>query len=94
MLNYPIIIIGAGIGGLSAAIRLVAAGQRVLILEQNAEVGGKMGQFCADGFRWDTGPSVITMRPVFEELFAVVGRRLEDYLTLQPVDFSNGVTQS
>lgn len=84
--SNPIIIIGAGIGGLSAAIRLAAAGQRVLVLEQNATVGGKMSQFDADGFRWDTGPSVITMPHVFEELFAVAGRRLADYLTLQPVD--------
>jgi phytoene desaturase len=82
----PILIIGAGIGGLSAAIRLAAAGQRVVVLEQNEVVGGKMGQFTAAGFRWDTGPSVITMRHVFEELFAAAGRRLTDYLTLEPVD--------
>ncbi len=82
----PIIIIGAGIGGLSAAIRLASAGRRVLMLEQNAQVGGKMSQFCAEGFRWDTGPSVITMRHVFADLFAVAGRRIEDYLTLIPVE--------
>ena len=81
-----ILIIGAGIGGLSTAIRLAAAGQRVTIYEKNPQVGGKMGQIEADGFRWDIGPSVITMRHVFEELFASAGRRLEDYLTLEPVD--------
>jgi phytoene desaturase len=81
-----ILIIGSGIGGLSTAIRLAAAGQRVTIYEKNAQVGGKMGQVEADGFRWDIGPSVITMRHVFEELFASAGRRLEDYLTLEPVD--------
>lgn len=80
------VIIGAGIGGLSAAIRLAAAGQRVTILEQNAAVGGKMGEINADGFRWDTGPSVITMRHVFEDLFAAAGRKLEDYLTLLPLE--------
>ncbi len=84
--TYPIVIIGAGIGGLSAAIRLAAAGKRVLILEQAAQTGGKMGQFQAAGFRWDTGPSVITMRHVFAELFQSAGRQLEDYLTLQPVE--------
>ncbi len=83
---HPIVIVGAGIGGLSAAIRLAAAGRRVILLEQNAQVGGKMGEIAADGFRWDTGPSVITMRPVFEELFAAAGRKLEDYLTLIPVE--------
>ena len=81
-----VVIVGAGIGGLSAAIRLAAAGRRVIVLEQNAQVGGKMSEISADGFRWDTGPSVITMRPVFEELFAAAGRRLEDYLTLLPVE--------
>ncbi len=81
-----IVIIGAGIGGLSAAIHLAAAGQRVIVLEQNERVGGKMGQFEIDGFRWDTGPSVITMRWVFEELFRRAGRRLDDYLTLLPLE--------
>ena len=45
-----------------------------------------MREVQAGGFRWDTGPSVITMRPVFEELFAAAGERLEDSLTLKPVD--------
>lgn len=81
-----IIIIGAGIGGLTTAIRLAAAGRKVRVLEQNDAVGGKMGQIRQDGYRWDTGPSVITMRPVLEELFATAGRRLEDYLTLRPVE--------
>lgn len=85
-MNYDTVIIGAGVGGLSAAIRLAAAGQRVLILEQNAQVGGKMGEVTEAGFRWDTGPSVITMRHVLEDLFRAAGRRLEDYLTLLPVE--------
>lgn len=81
-----IVIIGAGIGGLSAAIRLAAAGHRVTVLEQQPHVGGKMSEIVADGFRWDTGPSVIAMRHVFEDLFAAAGRTLDDYLTLLPVD--------
>ena len=82
----PVVIIGAGIGGLSAAIRPAAAGRRAVMLEQNPAAGGKMSQIVQDGFRWDTGPSVITMRHVFEDLFAAAGRRLDDYLTLLPVD--------
>lgn len=82
----PVVIVGAGIGGLSTAIRLAAAGRRVIIFEQHADVGGKMAEIREGGFRWDTGPSVITMRHVLEELFAVAGRRLDDYLTLLPVD--------
>ena len=82
----PVAVIGGGIGGLSAAIHLAAAGRKVVLFEQNETLGGKMAQVSAQGFRWDAGPSVITMRPVFEELFAAAGRRLEDYLTLQPVE--------
>jgi phytoene desaturase len=82
----PIVVIGAGVGGLAAAIRLAAAGEQVVVLEQNAAAGGKMGQIEAGGFRWDTGPSVITMRHVLEDLFAAAGRHLDDYLTLLPVD--------
>lgn len=92
-----VIVIGGGIGGLSAAIRLAVSGRPVLLLEKNEQVGGKMGLLAADGFRWDTGPSVITMRHVFEDLFAHAGRQLADYLDLQPVEpltryfFADGV---
>lgn len=85
-MDADVIVIGAGIGGLSAAIRLAATGRRVLVLERNAAVGGKMSEWTDGGFRWDTGPSVVTMRPVFEEFFASLGRRLEAYLDLQPVE--------
>jgi phytoene desaturase len=80
------IVIGGGIGGLTTAIRLAVAGWQVAVFEKNPAVGGKMSELRRDGFRWDTGPSVITMRHVFEELFADAGRRLEDYLTLLPID--------
>ncbi|MCB0027854.1 MAG: FAD-dependent oxidoreductase, partial [Anaerolineales bacterium] len=80
------LILGAGIGGLTTAIRLAAAGRRVIVLEKNEAVGGKMGERRAGGFRWDTGPSVITMRHVLEDLFAAAGRDLRDYLTLLPVE--------
>jgi phytoene desaturase len=97
MAKQNVIVIGGGIGGLSAAIRLAAAGKRVTLLEQNERVGGKMSEISRDGFRWDIGPSVITMRHVFEDLFAAAGRKLEDYLTLLPVEpltryfYSDGV---
>ena len=94
--GLPVLVAGGGIGGLSAAIRLAAAGRRVVVLEQNERVGGKMSERAAGGFRWDTGPSVITMRHVLEDLFAAGGKRLQDYLTLLPVEpltryfFANG----
>lgn len=82
----PIYVIGGGVGGLAAAIYLASAGRRVILLEQNEQVGGKMGEHRAAGFRWDTGPSVITMRAVFEDLFAAAGKSLADYLSLEPID--------
>ncbi len=86
MSNQSILVLGAGIGGLSAAIHLAASGHKVTVLEQNPAVGGKMSETTAQGFRFDTGPSVITMRGVFEDLFRAANRRLEDYLTLLPVE--------
>ncbi len=80
------VIIGAGVGGLACAIRLRAAGWDVTVLEKNTQVGGKMYEYTWDAYRWDTGPSVITMRHVFEELFSAAGRRMEDYLTLEPLE--------
>ena len=80
------IVIGAGLGGLSAAITLAARGERVIVYEQLDRPGGKMGEYEADGFRWDTGPSVLTMRDVYEDLFAAAGRRFEDYVELAPLD--------
>lgn len=85
-MSDPIIIVGAGIGGMSAAIRLALAGLPVRVFEKNDTPGGKMAETSIDGFRWDTGPSVLTMRDVFEELFAAAGRHLDDYVTLLPVD--------
>lgn len=85
-MTQPTVVIGAGIGGLSTAIRLQGAGHQVIVLEKNPIVGGKMYQLEQDGFRFDTGPSVITMRHVFEDLFASVGRKLDDYLDFLHVE--------
>lgn len=80
------IIIGGGAGGLAVAVRLATSGFRVLVVEKNATVGGKIGQFEKEGFRWDTGPSIVTMRPVLEELFSLGGRCLADELELVAID--------
>ncbi|MEM9350725.1 MAG: 1-hydroxycarotenoid 3,4-desaturase CrtD [Pseudomonadota bacterium] len=76
------IVIGAGIGGLAAALRLSAAGRDVLVLERAAEVGGKMRTVPSEAGPVDTGPTVLTMKPVFEALFEAIGERLEDHVTL------------
>ena len=79
-------VVGAGMGGLATAIRLATQGHQVKVYEQNERVGGKLNLLERDGFRWDTGPSLITMPFVYRDLWAVAGRRLEDYVSLKPVE--------
>ncbi len=81
-----VVIVGAGLGGLGTAVRLAKAGHRVTLLEKNRLPGGKMNVVEADGFRFDTGPSLVTMPGVLADTFKAAGRRMEDYLTLEPLD--------
>jgi phytoene desaturase len=85
-LDQPIIVIGGGLGGLAAAIRLAARGRRVVLLEKNERVGGKLNLIAEEGYTFDTGPSLLTMPWVLRELFATAGRRLEDELTLLSIE--------
>ena len=71
-------------GGLAAAIRLAAAGQAVTLIEAQAYPGGKMRTLPTEAGPVDTGPTVLTMRSVFDDLFAVAGARLEDHINLIP----------
>jgi phytoene desaturase len=80
------IVVGAGLGGLSAAIRLAARGWEVTVYEKNPDVGGRASGIGAGGFTWDAGPTLIMMPEVLHELFAAAGRRLEDYLELRRID--------
>jgi len=81
-----IAIIGAGIGGLVAALLLAAAGREVVVCEAAASPGGKLRQVVLDGAAIDAGPTVFTLRPVFEAIFAQAGLKLEDDVALQPLD--------
>lgn len=81
-----VVIIGAGIGGLAAALRLAHKGLRVTVLERLATPGGKMRTVPSVAGPVDAGPTVLTMKPVFEALFADVGLRLADHVTLEPQD--------
>ena len=76
------VVVGAGVGGLAAAIRLAARGWRVTVFERLENVGGKLNLLVDGGFRFDTGPSLVTLPWVFEELFAAAGERLSDHLEL------------
>ena len=81
-----IAVVGAGVGGLAAGIRLARAGHRVTVFEQAAAAGGKCSRVERDGFAWDAGPSLLTMPFVFEELFAATGAPLADELELLRVE--------
>lgn len=77
-----VVVIGAGMGGLAAAIRLAVAGQSVTLIEGASGPGGKMRTVPSDAGPVDAGPTVLTLRGVFDDLFALAGERLDDHLTL------------
>jgi phytoene desaturase len=77
------VVVGSGAGGLAAAIRLAALGYGVEVWEKNAAPGGKLQEWRAEGYRFDTGPSLLTMPDVVRDLFAAAGARAEDYLTFE-----------
>jgi phytoene dehydrogenase-like protein len=79
-------IIGGGLGGLGLAVRLAARGVHVTLLEHGPRLGGKMNLHEAEGFRFDTGPSLVTMPFAFQETFAAAGERLEDHVELCKLD--------
>ncbi len=83
--SKKIAIIGSGIGGLSAAIRLANTGYTVDIYEQNSSPGGKANQIQANGFRFDTGPSLLTMPFILVQLFESVGKKINDYIDIKPL---------
>ena len=79
-------IIGSGLGGLSAAIRLAHYGFNVSVYEKNSTPGGKAGTLNIDNFRFDTGPSLLTMPFVINELFTSVGENPAEWLTINKLD--------
>jgi phytoene desaturase len=81
-----IVVIGSGFGGLSAAIRLVAKGHDVTIVEKRDRAGGRAYVTERDGFKFDNGPTIITAPWMLEELFTTCGKRMQDYLKLVKLD--------
>jgi phytoene desaturase len=80
------IVIGSGFGGMAAAVRLGARGWRVTILERMDRIGGRACRFQQDGFTFDAGPTIVTAPFVFEELWAVCGKRMADHIDLKALE--------
>lgn len=84
-----VVIVGAGLAGLSAAMRLVGAGRKVTILERELVPGGRAGRVeikTADGtYKFDTGPTVLTMPDLIADCFDAIGETMQDWLELEPV---------
>ncbi len=81
-----VVVIGAGLGGLSAAAHLRGRGHEVTIVERDEQPGGRAGMVIREGFRLDNGPTVLTMPDLLADVFAAVGADMDDYLTIKPVD--------
>lgn len=81
-----VVVVGAGLGGLSAALRLAGAGCRVTVIEREPNVGGRAGLLELDGYRFDTGPTVLTMPSLLADAFACVDESLGDWLELRQLD--------
>ncbi|CAM3941662.1 phytoene desaturase family protein [Alkalicoccus chagannorensis] len=92
------VVIGGGLGGLSAAMRLAGDGFDVTVLEKNERIGGKLNQRGGKGFTFDTGPSILTMPWVLEQLFDSVHRNIDDYMDIVRIEpqwktfFEDGTT--
>ncbi len=79
-------IVGGGLAGLAAAVRLAGEGHKVALFEKNSHLGGKMNVWQSKGYTFDMGPTIITMPAVLERLFESVGRRMSDYLQMVSLD--------
>ena len=75
-----VVVIGAGVGGLASAIRCAVAGKQTTLLEASAQVGGKLNSLQDSGYTWDTGPSLLTMPWVLDELLQYAGSSLAEEL--------------
>jgi len=80
-----VVIVGAGLAGLSAALRLAGAGRKVTVIERESVPGGRNGLLNHQGYAFDTGPSVLTMPSLIQDAFSCVGEDMNDWLELMPV---------
>jgi phytoene desaturase len=81
-----VVVVGAGLAGLSAALHLTGRGRQVTVVERGAAPGGRVGRVDTGGYRLDTGPTVLTMPDIIDDVFAAVGAERADRLELTPVE--------
>lgn len=81
-----VVVVGAGLGGLSCALRLAGAGRDVTVVERDTVPGGRAGTLDLGGYRFDTGPTVLTMPDLIRDAFGSVGEDMDGWLTLRPVE--------
>ena len=80
-----VVVVGAGLAGLSAAMRLAGAGREVTVVERESIPGGRAGLIDDQGYRFDTGPTVLTMPDLIADAFDSIGEEMSDWLTLKPI---------
>jgi phytoene desaturase len=81
-----VVVVGAGLGGLSAAAYLSRAGHSVTVVERDLIPGGRAGMIESSGFRLDNGPTVLTMPNLLENVFHAAGANMADYVTIKKVE--------
>src|SRR5581483_8520305 len=81
-----VVIVGAGLGGLSAALRLAGAGRRVTVLEREFVPGGRAGRLDIEGYRFDTGPTVLTLPELVGDALRCVDEDIDDWLELRRLE--------
>ena len=80
-----VVVVGAGLAGLSAALRLAGAGRKVTVVERESVPGGRNGLLSKDGYAFDTGPSVLTMPSLIQDAFSCVGEDMKNWIELKPL---------
>ena len=81
-----VIVIGAGVAGLTAAVRLQKLGYAVQLYEKASQVGGKMNQIKKEGFTFDVGPTIVMMPDIYREVFEFCGKNPDDYIPMEKID--------
>ncbi len=87
-MHKKVIVVGSGLGGLASAIRLNVEGYDVEIYEKNAYAGGKVAEFRKNGYRFDTGPSLLTLPELIQELFTLSGEDPNTYIRFEKLEIS------